>query len=252
MDAPWYRLAFGPLYAKVYAHRDEREAEEAVRLVRRFLGEGPVLDLACGAGRHLAALARAGVPACGLDLSPDLLALAAARTPRPALVRGDARRLPFRSGRFSAVIVMFSSLGYFEEEGEDAAVVAEAARVLRRGGTLAIDLPGPDAARATAGAPSERDVEGLRVVEERRLADRGRRIEKDVRVIDRASGSELAVYTERLRLYEPPEIERMLSRASLAIIRLWGDYSGVEFGPGSPRLLVAAQRRGDDTRGREW
>ena len=41
---------------------------------------GPLLDLGCGAGRHLAELARRGIAAVGLDLSPEDVCSLDART----------------------------------------------------------------------------------------------------------------------------------------------------------------------------
>jgi SAM-dependent methyltransferase len=65
-----------------------------------------VLDLACGSGRNLAALARHGARAVGLDLLPDALERArrlAGDTP-VALVAADATRpLPFRPGSFDVI-----------------------------------------------------------------------------------------------------------------------------------------------------
>src|SRR3712207_9146074 len=102
---PWYKEWFGEEYLELYSHRDESEAEEHVDFVERYLGGagGPhpraVLDLACGAGRHTAALRQKGYRTLGLDLSLTLLARMLARgLPR---VAGDMRLLPFEIGRAS-------------------------------------------------------------------------------------------------------------------------------------------------------
>ncbi|MDH3199035.1 MAG: class I SAM-dependent methyltransferase, partial [Candidatus Krumholzibacteria bacterium] len=58
----WYEVAFGELYPVVYGRRDAAEAARTVGAFGELLsGRGPVLDLACGAGRHLEALAAYGV-----------------------------------------------------------------------------------------------------------------------------------------------------------------------------------------------
>ena len=66
-----------------------------------------VLDVACGSGRNLVALAKRGARACGIDLLPDALERArrlAGSTPL-ALVVGDATRpLPFRHATFDVVM----------------------------------------------------------------------------------------------------------------------------------------------------
>ena len=91
MADDWWRTAFDARYLERYAHRDAAEAAAAVTalLPRLRTVHGPVLDVGCGAGRHLAALRAAGVPACGFDFSADLLV----RVPvsvAGGVVRGDA------------------------------------------------------------------------------------------------------------------------------------------------------------------
>ncbi|HEX9942002.1 MAG TPA: class I SAM-dependent methyltransferase, partial [Thermoanaerobaculia bacterium] len=141
---PWYKEWFGEEYLELYSHRGESEAEEHVDFVERYLG-GPrpraVLDLACGAGRHTAALRRRGYRALGLDLSLTLLARARG-LPR---VAGDMRLLPFKAGSFDWALNFFTSFGYFEGERENFRVLEEAVRVLTPGGRFLIDLmnPGP-------------------------------------------------------------------------------------------------------------
>lgn len=236
-EREWFRRAFGKLYPIVYAHRDEAEAERALALIAPQLPAGPVLDLACGGGRHLRALARRGVWACGLDLSAELLRIAAAGSPRPLLVRGDLRALPFRSGAAASAVSLFSSFGYFEDEADDLRVLGEMRRVLRPGGCLVLDLANPYDARRRGGGETERTAgEGITVRESRRIADAGRLVEKRVTIIA-ASGAPLDEYVERLRLYEPREMTSMARGVRLELERWWGDYDGGTWNEGSPRMI---------------
>ncbi len=98
-----------------------------------------VLDCPCGQGRHAHLLAEAGFAVDGLDYSPDLLAEAKARGTGARLryTRGDMRKLPARwTGRFDAVLNLFTSFGFFAMPTDDARTVHEFARVLVPGGTL--------------------------------------------------------------------------------------------------------------------
>lgn len=98
-----------------------------------------VLDCPCGQGRHAHLLAGAGYDVDGLDYSADLLDAAKARGAGRTLryTRGDMRRLPARwTGRFDAVLNLFTSFGFFLAPADDARVIAEFARVLKPGGTL--------------------------------------------------------------------------------------------------------------------
>jgi SAM-dependent methyltransferase len=118
--------------------RDRHEVARLLDLLALPAG-ARVLDVPCGQGRHAHLLAEAGFRVDGLDYSRELLARARARGTGPALhyTRGDMRRLPARwTGRFDAVLNLFTSFGFFDDPADDARVVREFARVLVPGGTL--------------------------------------------------------------------------------------------------------------------
>ena len=75
----------------------------------------------------------------GFELSPTLLARARERGTGPTLRyhRGDMRQLPSDwTGRFDAVLNLFTSFGFFADPADDQRVIAEFARVLTSDGTL--------------------------------------------------------------------------------------------------------------------
>lgn len=213
--AEWWEEAFREDYLRVYPHRDEIAAVVDCKMAQVLVpGLRPgrrVLDLACGAGRHLRAMRKAGVRAVGADFSSDLLA-EARRAGEECLIRCDMRRLPFRDGAFDAVTMFFNSFGYFPTEEEDAAVLHEVSRLLVSGGGLLLDLPWPPGVRRGLVPRSQRIREGLEIVEERSLAEDGRIIRKRVTL---RRGSEVRSWTESLRLYPRSEILRMARDAGL-------------------------------------
>lgn len=98
-----------------------------------------ILDVPCGQGRHAHLLAESGYRVHGLDYSEALLKIAGKRGTGPNLkyVQGDMRTLPeLWTGRFDAVVNLFTSFGFFTNPGDDACVISEFARVLKPGGTL--------------------------------------------------------------------------------------------------------------------
>lgn len=98
-----------------------------------------VLDCPCGQGRHAHLLAEAGFNVDGLDYSSALLKVAKARGTSSTLryTEGDMRALPSRwTGRFDAVVNLFTSFGFFDSPRDDARVLHEFARVLKPGGVL--------------------------------------------------------------------------------------------------------------------
>ena len=236
----WFEHWFGEEYLELYAHRDDAEAGRVAALLeaRGVVWPGArVLDLACGAGRHAVALARAGAKVVGLDLSLPLLRATRRRWGDARLVRADIRVLPLRSGSLDAVVNLFTSFGYFDRDAEHERAVAEVARVLRPGGTFALDFLNAPQVRRALVARDERAVNGRRVVQERRLDQDGKYVIKTIHL-----AGEGRSFMERVRLYERADLERMLAGAGLAVDAVLGDYDGAPYGPDSPRLLVLARR----------
>jgi ubiquinone/menaquinone biosynthesis methyltransferase len=108
------------------------------------------LDLACGTGDIAYALRARGAETTGLDITPRMLELAAAKQPRgaqPRWVAGDMMALPFASGRFDVV-----TTGYGIRNVPVLPVaIAEIRRVLRPGGLfLSLDFNRPSSSLVRA------------------------------------------------------------------------------------------------------
>ncbi len=100
-----------------------------------------VLDVASGPGYVAAAVADLGAGVTGVDFSAAMVAQAKARFPGIAFQEGDAEALAFPGGQFDAVLMNFGLLHLSRPD----VALAEAGRVLRRGGRLAFTVWAPPA-----------------------------------------------------------------------------------------------------------
>jgi SAM-dependent methyltransferase len=129
------------------------KAEEEAEHLRNIFdehgvpGDGLVIDVACGVGRHSIALARHGFRVVGVDISPAYIAKAEELAAMEGLsgscrfVHGDMRRLKgFLGGhRFDAAICMFTSLGYYDPN-TDRDVLTQVKELSTRRGLLVVEM----------------------------------------------------------------------------------------------------------------
>ncbi|MDZ4773862.1 MAG: methyltransferase domain-containing protein [Planctomycetota bacterium] len=239
----WWVAAFRDEYVDVYPHRDLASARvEVAWLVEHGVG-GRTLDLCCGFGRHTLALVERGIDVYGMDLSWELL-VRARELPNGErldgrLTRGDAQRLPYRDAGFGTVVNLFSSFGYFGDEG-DRRMLDEIVRVLANDGLLVMDTMNPARIRANLVPHSNSKRGALVLDEERSLADGGRRVEKTVKIVH--PDGRTRSWLESVRMYEVDELAELLRERGLNVTHVDGGFAGENRGPGAPRQIVRARR----------
>ena len=239
-QADWFEEWFGEDYLHIYQHRDETEAERAIELIAANLAGreiSSVLDLGCGTGRHTRVL-RERWWTVGLDLSMALLKIARKESPEAPYVRADMRELPFADESFDLVVNLFTSFGYFEEDREHERVLSCVCASMRKGGTLVIDFLNASQVRRDLVPYDEQVENGITIEQHRTISPDNRFVEKTIRLRERDKE-----YIERVRLYSPRDLERMLDAAGFKVLKLFGDYGGASWSEDAPRTILFANRR---------
>lgn len=98
--------------------------------------DAEVLDAGCGTGRMSRYLTGRGCVVRGVDLSPGMVAMARRDHPGLDFTVGSLTELPYPDGRFAGVMLWYSII-HTPPAGQ-AAIFAEAARVLRPDGHLLV------------------------------------------------------------------------------------------------------------------
>lgn len=243
----WFRQAFGEEYLALYSHRNDEEASQLTDLILRTTQRTAgmrVLDAPCGAGRYMRAFEAAGLRAFGFDLSQPLLENAlTSGTRRGTFVRSDMRAIPFKLSSFDLVVNLFSSLGYFDDDYTNYAVLCELVNLCRTDGWLVVDFMNSDHVRRTLQPESHRTMpNGTRVHDRRWIGGTPPRVNKETRLT--SPGGETITLNESVRLFTPDELRKQLDRCGLKIEQEFGDYTGTRFDENtSPRLILMGHRR---------
>jgi len=231
----WFETWFDEDYARLYAHRDAEEARVALGRAMRVapeLTQGPVMDLACGAGRHLEILRRANPLAFGMDLSRPLLQMAPGGL-RPWLLRGDMRQIPVKDGTLHGICLWFTPFGYFSDD-QNRALMMRLGALLQPQGVLVMDYLNADLVARTL-VPEETVERGIIRAQSRRSLEGDRLVKR--MVLTRTDTGEVRDVLESVRLYHPTDLQEMAVRAGLRLRRVMGTYAGEAFTDDSPRWI---------------
>ena len=233
------------LYPFMFSERKFDIAEDEARSILDLvnLGEGDVLDLACGPGRHAVALAKEGFRVTGVDLSPFLLqkAISLARTESVDVewVRDDMRHF-VRSEAFNLVINIFTSFGYFDDKRDDMTVLQNIHRNLRAGGALVMDVMGKEwLARGFLPTTSEELADGRLLVQRHEIFDDWTRIKNQWILIE---GDKVTTFRFHHTVYSGQEIMDRLVDVGFSDVQLFGGLDGSEYGLNARRLVAVARK----------
>ncbi|HYS72025.1 MAG TPA: class I SAM-dependent methyltransferase [Thermoplasmata archaeon] len=249
-------LEHADIFLRIHeAHLESAEAE--ARDIAAILERGGVrpparvLDAPCGIGRHDVHLERLGYHVTGVDFAPAFLErarrLAAEFGVAPELVQGDlrvvAQQFRGREGSFSAILNLWTSIGYWDEEA-DHDILRQFHVLAAEGGLLIVDTVNRDWL-VRAFRPQGYDEWGdLVLVEERTFDLRTSWILGPWRFYTRR-GDDLvhrATMSVDHRMYAGHELKRLVESAGWRTVGLYGGLGMEELSPANTRIVLVARK----------
>jgi SAM-dependent methyltransferase len=245
-------------YAAFYDWENQRTVgRRDIGFWRRFASsvDGRSLELGTGTGRVLLPVTRDRNRAmtAGIDLSEPMLARARSRFRRARqplrAARGDIRALPYRSSAFAAVMAPYGVIQSLTSDADLDAALREAARVLRTGGQLAVDLvPDLPAWDEYANRPSltgrRRNGATVTLVESVRQ-DRRRRLTIFDQTFTERLGRARRVqrFSLTFRTLPVPDMAARIERAGFRMDAALGDYDGRPWDLRADVWILVARKR---------
>jgi SAM-dependent methyltransferase len=222
-----------PYYSLLYAHRNDAEAENFVKVLLEKLNLHPlakVLDVGCGRGRYARALAKYGFEVDAIDYAVQPVDL-------PEGVRfyyADYRDWT-PPHLYDLVGSFFSSFGHTTAWESIVRSMKALRHFVRPGGYLVLDYL--NIVRRNPTPLEIREVGGVRFEIERWQDSHG--LYKRIRV---RTGETEKVYEEVLYKLTQGDLAMLAERVGLEVLDWWGDYEGGPFlVEESPRLILVGR-----------
>lgn len=229
---------YGEAFADVYDdwYGEVSDVEATVEAVVSLAGGGRVLELGVGTGRLAIPLRRRGVDVEGIDASPAMLALLAAK-PHGSGVPvhfGDMAELDV-GGTFGAVFVAFNTFFNLTTDVAQRRCLTRIAELLDPTGCFAIEafVPAPPPSEPEQRSSQRDDGAGGVIVTttDHRPVDQlviGEHVHTD------ASGATVR-RPWQIRYLSPAQLDTACADAGLRLQDRWADWSGTPFDPAGDR-----------------
>ncbi len=235
------------LYEAVYPDTDEATPKLCLRLFEKYMGRIPssILDVACGTGRDLAALARQCSDCVGIDISPEMVQFAKSTRPHLDFDVGDMRIL--RLGRtFDAVLCLGSALMYAHTDEDVDRTLATLKAHCHGGALLVLDLQNavgflPGGCEFKERIETTVDTPGFAATAVSIHSFDRRRQRMIRRRSWRISGEQVVEDYCEYRMFFPAELERLLTENGFDVLGMFDNKDLVETDLSGRRLYVAAR-----------
>jgi SAM-dependent methyltransferase len=238
-DQAWYDRFFRHEYLVFDEHPETALEVDFIKQALLLKPETPVLDLCCGYGRHTIPLSDS-CRIVGLDRSDVMIGRARSDNPgTAAFLQGDMLALPFQPETFSAVLSLFSSFGYFNDENQNYRVLQGISETLIPGGRFLIETVNREFVVRHSAPQQVYRPENMTLIEERSFDPISSRSHVDVTVFQ--DGRETHLH-HSIRIYAFTELEMLLESVGLQTVSVWGDYLGGDYTVDSKHTILLAER----------
>lgn len=242
-EESWFESWFNTTYYhKLYAHRDDHEAQRFIQNVLDTLpitSQCKLLDLACGRGRHARYLNSKNCDVIGLDLSPQNIAYAQKyESSKLKFEVGDMRE-NFGDQRFDYIFNLFTSFGYFQQKEDNLKACLAIKNALKPGGKLILDFMNVNKVKLGLVDEELKDVDGIQFHLRRSI--RSNKVVKTILFSDKGQDFE---YEEQVQLLELADFQNLFELAGLQIDNTYGDFNLEPFDfRNSERLILFASSK---------
>lgn len=254
VDPEWWKELFDEVYLATDARSvcDDDVTRGEIDLLLELFPLSPeqeILDLCGGHGRHSMELVLRGLRKCTVfDYSQFLIDRGRTEAERLGreitFLQGDARKTGLPPERFDRVLVLGNSLGYIPSPDGDRDILAEAMRLLKKGGRLFIDIVNGATLRSRFHPVAWHEIGEDIVVCRNRSLDGDIVLTREL-VVSKKSGL-LKDSCYSLRIYDPDSMRILLSDLGFSGIRVIGDFSPFQkkgdFGFMNFRMIVTAEK----------
>lgn len=243
-------------FSSVYdALMDEAPYDEWLQFLLNSLHSYPIknkkiLDLGCGTGRLACMLAKKGYQMSGVDLSEEMLSMAAQRMvleklqPFP-LLQQDMRNLEMNE-QFSVIYSFCDSLNYLTEELDLAQTFIQVSKHLDDAGLFIFDMHSPyKITHVYSQGPIVDEDEDLSYIWIPEVIQESLSVDHHIHFFVREKGDLYRRFSEihQQKTYTVSQIKEWLEKANLELLSLTADFTTASPTEESERLFFVTQKR---------
>lgn len=237
--------SFAPFYEAFHSEKPYRRIASWIVEQASLKKGDTIIDAGCGGGHLSVRLADEGLRVIGMDVSPDMLAIAQQRAEKRAvtLLQADlAQNLPFPKAK--AIVLCLDVVHYLPSEDAFLRMLRRAQTALPPNGVLIFDMlvPGFLEARARSG-PIRMEKSGRRLLWKTRK-ESADRIVYDLALFTKTSSRwRKETERQRLQILQPDRLLRRIETTDFQVVGIHDGYRNRPVHQRSPRWVWVLKKK---------